>query len=177
MRFFRESAFIKPTNRKNKTMAQRISIQVTDENVAQAKTKLADFRAAFGGQLVALPPDDAKRLFKIGLQRRGLPDDGLACAEANPSILPGTFKIDEQRKDVDSARNLLLIEGLLEQMLKEIRDTRTLCEADGGDWALRVYGHATDALADSPGIKAWVDKLGAYFEKSSRVEPAAPPQP
>jgi hypothetical protein len=158
-------------------MAQRISIQVTDESIAQAKSKLADLRAAFGGQLVALPPDDAKKLFKIGLQRRGLPDDGLACAEANPNVLPGTFKIDEQRKDVNAARKLLVIEGLIEQLLKEVRDTRILCEADGADWALRVYGHASDALADSPGIKVWVDKLGGYFEKSSRAEPPAPTPP
>lgn len=156
-------------------MAQRISIDVTDALVAEAKTKLSELRTIFAGLLVALPPDDAKRLFKIGLQRRGLPDDGLACAEANAVILPGTFKIEEQRKDVRSARNLLLIEGLMEQSLREFRDTRTLCEADGADWALRVYGHATDALPDSPGIKVWVDTLGQYFEKSSRVEtPAAP---
>ncbi len=158
-------------------MAQRISIDVTPALVTQAKTKLADLRGVFGGVLVALPPDDAKRLFKIGLQRRGLPDDGLACAEANPDILPGTFKIAEQRKDVESARNLLLIEGLLEQMLKEIRDTRTLCEADGADWALRVYRHAGDALADTPGIKVWVDTLGQYFEKSTRTEAPAAPTP
>ncbi|MEO5713280.1 MAG: hypothetical protein ABIT37_07310 [Luteolibacter sp.] len=158
-------------------MAQRISIEVTPAIVTQAKTKLADLREVFADLLVALPPDDAKKLFKIGLQRRGLPDHGLACADANPDILPGTFKIAEQRKDVESARNLLVIEGLLEQFLKEIRDTRTLCEADGADWALRVYRHAGDALADSPGIKVWVDTLGQYFEQSSRSETPAPPKP
>jgi len=156
-------------------MAQRISIDVTDATVAEVKTKLADARAVLAEFLVALPPDDAKRLFKIGLQRRGLPEDGLACAEANGDILPGTFKLEEQRKDVRSARSLLALEGAVEQFLKEIRDTRTLCEADGGDWALRVYGHAVDALPDKPGIKVWVDSLGRYFEKSSRTE--APPQP
>ena len=146
---------------------------MTPALVAQAKTKLGEFRAVLGDLLVALPPDDAKKPFKIGLQRRGLPVHGLACSEANPDILPGTFKVAEQRKDVESGRNLLLIEGLLEQVLKEIRDTRTLCEADG---ALRVYRHAGDALADSPGIKAWVDTLGQYFEKSARTEaPVAPP--
>lgn len=158
-------------------MAQRISIEVTPALVAQAKTKLADFRAVLGDLLVALPPEDAKKLFKIGLQRRGLPDHGLACAEANPDILPGTFKIAEQRKDVESGRNLLVIEGLLEQVLKEIRDTRTLCEADGADWALRVYRHAGDALADSPGIKVWVDTLGQYFEKSPKSDPPVVPTP
>ena len=143
--------------------------------MGQAKTKIGELRTIFAGLLVALPPEDAKRLFKIGLQRRGLPDDGLACAESNPVILPGTFKIEEQRKDVRSARNLLLIEGLMEQSLREFRDTRILCEADGADWALRVYGHASDALPDSPGIKVWVDTLGQYFEQSTRPEPPAPP--
>lgn len=141
-------------------MAQRISIDVTDATVAELKTKLAEFRAILTTHLVALPPEEAKRLFKIGLQRRGLPDDGLACAEANGDILPGTFKLDEQRKDVRSGRNLLALEGAVEQLLKEIRDTRMLCEADGGDWALQVYGHAVDALPDKPGIKVWVDTLG-----------------
>jgi hypothetical protein len=151
-------------------MAQRISIDVTDATVAQVKTKLAETRAVLADLLVALPPNDAKRLFKIGMQRRGLPDDGLACAEANGDILPGTYKIEEQRKDVRSGRNLLAMEGAVEQFLKEIRDTRMLCEADGGDWALRVYGHATDAVADKPGIQVWVDALGQYFEKSARAE-------
>ena len=158
-------------------MAQRISIDVTPALLAQAKTKLGEFRAVLGDLLVALPPEDAKKLFQIGLQRRGLPDNGLVCADANPDILPGTFKIAEQRKDVESGRNLLVIEGLLELMLKKIRDTRTLCEAVGADWALRVYRHAGDALGDSPGIKVWVDTLGQYFEKSSRGETPVSPVP
>jgi hypothetical protein len=158
-------------------MAQRISIDVTDALVAQAKTKIDELRTIFAGMLVALPPEDAKRLFKVGLQRRGLPDDGLACAEANPLILPGTFNIAEQRKDVRSARNLSLVEGMVEQSLREFRDTRTLCEADGADWALRVYGHATDALQDSPGIKVWVDRMGQYFEKSGQAVPPITPTP
>jgi hypothetical protein len=156
-------------------MAQRISIDVTDAKVAEVKAKLAETRQLLADLLVALPPEEAKRLFKVGLQRRGLPDDGLACAEANGDILPGTFKIDEQRKDVRSGRNLLIIEGLLEQFLKEVRDTRTLCEADGADWALRVYRHAEEALTDKPGIKAWVDRLAEYFKKSPRT--AEPPEP
>ena len=150
---------------------------MTDAKVAEVKAKLAETRLTLAEVLVALPPDDAKRLFKIGLQRRGLPDDGLACAEANGDILPGTYKIDEQRKDVRSGRNLLVIEGLVEQFLKELRDTRTLCEADGADWALRVYRHAEEALTDKPGIKAWVDKLGEYFEKSARAEEPEAPKP
>lgn len=158
-------------------MAQRISIDVTDATVAELKTKLAEVRAILATHLVALPPEEAKRLFKIGLQRRGLPDDGLACAESNSDILPGTFKLDEQRKDVRSGRNLLALEGAVEQFLKEIRDTRMLCEADGGDWALRVYGHAVDALPDKPGIKVWVDTLGQYFEKFARAEVPVGPTP
>ncbi len=158
-------------------MSQRISIDVTDALVAQMKTKLGDARAVMADLLVALPPADARRLFKIGLQRRGLPDDGLACADANPDILTGTFKIDEQRKDVRSARNLLLLEGLVEQLLKEIRDTRTLCEADGADWALKVYRLADEALPDKPGIKVWVDTLGKYFEKSGKTETPDTPIP
>ena len=53
----------------------------------------------------------------------------------------------------------------------------SLCEADGADWALRVYRHAEEALTDKPGIKAWVDKLGEYFEKSSRAEEPAVSKP
>lgn len=157
-------------------MAQRISIDVTDAEVAELKAKIAEARAVLAAFLTVLPPEEAKKLFKIGLQRRGLPDHGLACAESNPEILPGTYKLDEQRKDVRSARNLLAIEGAVEQLLKEIRDTRMLCEADGGDWALRVYGHAVDALVDKPGIKVWVDTLGQYFEKGPRAETPSPPQ-
>lgn len=102
-------------------MAQRISIGVTDATVAELKTKLAEVRAILPAHLVALPLEEAKRLFKIGLQRRGLPDDGLVCAEANGDILPGTFKLDEQCKDVRSGRNLLALEGAVEQFLKETR--------------------------------------------------------
>ncbi len=158
-------------------MAQRISIDVTDALLTQTKTKFAEARAGLAELLVALPPQEAKGLFKIGLQRRGLPDHGLACAEANPDILPGTYKIEEQRKDVRSARNLLLLEGVVEQFLKEIRDTRILCEADGADWSLKVYRLADEALSDKPGIKVWVDTLGKYFERSGKSETPGTPTP
>jgi hypothetical protein len=155
-------------------MSQRISIDVTDALVASYKAKLQEAHAILNDLLVALPPEEAKRLFKIGLQRRGLPEDGLACAEANPDIMAGTYKAEEHRKDVRSGRNLGTLEGLLEQELKQVRDTRTLCESDGADWALKVYRNAVEALPEKPGIKAWVDTLGAYFERGPQPDDPAP---
>ena len=133
-------------------MQNLVSIQYTDEEIAQMDTALNTLRVLFS-RMIALQPDERRELTKLGPKSQAFSDQALAVLLANPQIVPPSLDLAEAQVDkrtLDQLRpRLLVLRQLLERaddtemalgsdLMSVARDGYALLEVAGKDAALKA---------------------------------------
>ena len=75
-------------------MQNLVSIQYTDEEIAQMDAALNTLRVLFS-RMIALQPDERRELTKLGPKSQAFCDQALAVLLANPQIVPPSLEVLE----------------------------------------------------------------------------------
>lgn len=133
-------------------MQNLVSIQYTDEELAQMDAALNTLRVLFS-RMIALQPDERRELTKLGPKSQAFCDQALAVLLANPQIVPPSLDLAEAQVDkrtLDQLRpRLLVLRQLLERaddtemalgsdLMSVARDGYALLEVAGKDAALKA---------------------------------------
>lgn len=133
-------------------MQNLVSIQYTDEEIAQMDAALNTLRVLFS-RMIALQPDERRELTKLGPKSQAFCDQALAVLLANPQIVPPSLNLAEAQVDkrtLDQLRpRLLVLRQLLERaddtemalgsdLMSVARDGYALLEVAGKDAALKA---------------------------------------
>lgn len=133
-------------------MQNLVSIQYTDEELAQMDAALNTLRVLFS-RMIALQPDERRELTKLGPKSQAFCDQALAVLLANPQIVPPSLNLAEAQVDkrtLDQLRpRLLVLRQLLERaddtemalgsdLMSVARDGYALLEVAGKDAALKA---------------------------------------
>jgi hypothetical protein len=133
-------------------MQNLVSIQYTDEEIAQMDAALNTLRVLFS-RMIALQPDERRELTKLGPKSQAFCDQALAVLLANPQIVPPSLDLAEAQVDkrtLDQLRpRLLILRQLLERaddtemalgsdLMSVARDGYALLEVAGKDAALKA---------------------------------------
>jgi hypothetical protein len=122
--------------------------------------------------LVALTPDERKRLRSVHRQNRLFVEDTLAVFAEVEGLMPGYVSEEAMRKDFALHEALSDVEVQLEGLLALVRSTRMLAGAEALSMALATYQFVKVAAdAGLPGAAPVRARLSARFAGQGRQEP------
>jgi hypothetical protein len=149
-----------------------ISLDLTDAQLIAAADALAALGAALGG-LIALDPDEARSLVKMGPKSEAFVRQTLNVLGQNPQIVPPSLELPNAQADqvaLDRLRPLLI---RLSRLAERGNDTETALGSDMMDVALQGYA-LLKVAGRQQGLDALRQELGSRFARSRR---AATPSP
>ena len=149
-------------------MQNLVSIQYTDEEIAQMDAALNTLRVLFS-RMIALQPDERRELTKLGPKSQAFCDQALAVLLANPQIVPPSLDLAEAQVDkrtLDQLRPRLLIQR---QLLERADDTEMALGSDLMSVARDGYALLEVAGKDAA-LKAARKELSARYARRRAVK-------
>lgn len=154
-------------------LENKLSITVTDAQIAAARKALADFRVALPF-LISLSASERKLLPKIGSGSEYFVTGGLEAAASNPEFMPPYVNIPELQKDAAAYAQLAPLAVEAEQILGLLSDTTMTVGSEAYVSVLAYYGSLKNAAKHGvAGAKPLFDKLKQRFQQTP--PPPAPP--
>ena len=149
-------------------MQNLVSIQYTEEELAQMDAALNTLRVLFS-RMIALQPDERRELTKLGPKSQAFCDQALAVLLANPQIVPPSLNLAEAQVDkrtLDQLRPRLLV---LRQLLERADDTEMALGSDLMSVARDGYALLEVAGKDAA-LKAARKELSARYARRRAVK-------
>jgi hypothetical protein len=126
--------------------------------------------------LIDLSPEERKSLPKMGDRSRAFVSQALEVATQNADILPGSFDVEEMRKDVALISALTPIMTALAQLQELVEDTFTGVGSDAYTSALLVYQYARTS-GKGAALDSSLDAMSQRFARKAAKAPAQPATP
>lgn len=154
----------------------RISISLSEADVAEIAEAIATLSAKFQPFLIALEANDKKALAKIGEKSLSFVDKSVQYAANNPEFLPNFIDSAELKKDYEAYSVLNGFLRPLAQIVKNLDDTATLCGSEAIQACFTYYNSVRQAKKMGvPNASAIYEDLSQRFEaQKARKTPAEP---
>ena len=155
-------------------MAQNmVSTHLSNEQWAAVDAALDQLDAALQPLLVALAPDQRRRVVRMGDGSEAFVRKALDVVTQNVGLMPRNFDLEEMRRDVDSHDALNTRFVRLTRLMEKVRDTDTALGSDAMIAALQGYQFLKSA-GTGEGVDALKALLGERFTGQSRRSVEAP---
>ena len=154
-------------------LENKLSITITDAQIAAARQALADFKTALPF-LISLSNAERKTLPKISSGSEFFVSDGLEAAATNPEFMPPYVDIAELQRDGTAYAKLAPLAVEAEQILGLLNDTTITLGSEAYVAVLAYYGSLKNASKHGvAGAKAIYDKLKLRFQNNGPAKPPA----
>jgi len=153
-------------------LENKIDVVVTDEN----KTAVANAVQAVHDALpflLDLTPDERRKMLVLGDRSVAFVNKALELADLNSDFLPGSFNVEEMRKDVNLYNDLRAIRASIVSLQELMEDTIMQAGNEAYSAALVVYHYAKSTRMHAEGLDELVDEMSKRFHRKSKkiVEP------
>ena len=148
--------------------SNRIDATFTSEQREKAKAALASLAESLPF-LIDLRSDERTTMLKFGEKNRSFVVKALAIAEAQPEILPGSFRLGEFRADVALVESLYAVRHAIETLSRKVDDTYFAAGSEAYAAALLVYQYAKVHNVASGALEETLDDLGRRFARKART--------
>jgi hypothetical protein len=150
----------------------RISITIPPADLQAVQQALANIQAILAPYVVAMTPEDRKKILKMGDSSEPFVSKVMDYAISDPQFLPPYMQVAEMKKDWEAVVNLLPVFRVLQQLDDNLSDTVMLAGSEAYEAALAYYGSVKMAAnMNIPGAKAIYDDLKKRFEGQGRRRP------
>lgn len=123
----------------------RISIKITPAEVATVQAAIATIKTTLAPYLVALTPDERRRLPKMSDGSLPFVQKALDYAQNNSVFVPAYIDVPELAVDVAATEILLDMERPMEQLTALLSDTIMLCGSEAYIASLGFYNSVKQA--------------------------------
>ncbi len=148
-------------------LENKIDAVVTEDNKTAVANAVQAVRDALPF-LLDLTPDERRNMAKLGDKSVAFVTKALELANQNSDFLPGSFNIEEMRKDVNLYNDLHAIRGSIVQLQELLEDSIMQAGNEAYSAALVVYHYAKSTRMHSEGLDALVDEMSKRFVKKSQ---------
>jgi len=126
--------------------------------------------------LISMDSKQRQAALKIGDSRVAFVENAVHAAQNNPGLFPAAFNVQGFADKVTFKSQLDDFFGVLDQLHRDVADTRLQSNGDVMNQALEVKQHVALAAKRNPGLKSIADQLAESFRitKSNKApQPAA----
>ena len=149
-----------------------ISLELTDAQLTAAADALTALETALGG-LIALDPDEARSLVKMGAKSETFVRQTLNILGQNPQIVPPSLELPNAQADQIALDRLRPILIRLARLAERGNDTETALGSDMMDVALQGYA-LLKVSGRQQGLDSLRQELGSRFARSRRAAETVP---
>jgi hypothetical protein len=143
----------------------RISISLSQTDVDAINQAIAVLAEKFQPILIALEADDKRSLAKLGEKSVSFVEKSVQYAESNREFLPQFVDAVEMKKDFQAFNVLNGFLRPLQQIVKNLDDSATLCGSESILASLTYYNSVKQAVKMGvPNASAIYDDLSQRFE-------------
>src|SRR5690349_8644184 len=146
----------------------RISIHIAAEDMQQVMDAIKLISDVMGKYVVALTPDERRKLPKMSDGTTTFVKKALDYATTNPNLLPSFLNLAEFRIDIEATDTLVQLQRPLDQVSSNLNDTIMLSGSEAYRSALAFYNNVKQAAKlNVAGAKTIAEDLRIRFEKAS----------
>lgn len=156
----------------------RISIELSAGEIAKINEAIQVLTDTLQPVLIALDADDKRSLAKLGERSISFVEKSAQYAETDAEFLPSFVDAGEMKKDWQAFRTLNDLLRPLQQIVRNLDDTATLCGSDAYLAALAYYNSVRlAAKMNVPKAATVSDDLSQRFEaqRANKPKPPVPP--
>ncbi len=148
-------------------------------NLISGEVKPEDKKAALGDLKkhqetfnfgVSLTPAERSAMPSLGDHRTAYVQKCISIAESRPEILPGTFQVDELKKDYQLAKDLEVLAMEAKNLVETLTDNQIVAGAETYKAALMVKKYLEAANDNDPSYDNMVKELEDFFQKAKKEE-------
>ena len=153
----------------------RVSISLTQADIDAINAAIAVLAERFQPILIALEAEDKRNLAKLGEKSVSFVEKTVQYADSNREFLPAFIDLAEMKRDFQAFNALNAFLRPLQQIVKNLDDTATLCGSEAVLAGLTYYNSVKQAVKMSvPNASAIYDDLSQRFEaqKARKLKPA-----
>ncbi|WP_113926143.1 hypothetical protein [Cognataquiflexum aquatile] len=151
-----------------------ISIQIPEADLTVVRDALALIQTTLAPYLIALTPEDRKKLPKMGDGSEPFVAKVMDYAVTDPQFLPAYIQIAEMKKDWDVVTGLLPIFRIVQQLDSNLSDTVMLSGSEVYDASLKYYKSVKMAVKmNVPNAKTIADDLSKRFANNGKRDKVA----
>lgn len=156
-------------------LENKLSITITDAQVAAGRKAIADFKAAFPF-LLSLSDNERQSLPKITSQSAFFVSNGLDAATSNPEFMPPYVSKAELQLDFAAYSKLAPLLSEFDQLNSQMTDTTIVLGSEAYVAMLSYYNTLKNATRHGvAGAKAIYEKLKLRFQQNvTAPKPANP---
>jgi len=127
---------------------------------------IGDIVSTFKPYLIALTPEERKRIPKMSDATLPFVQKALDYASTNPSFVPAYIDVSELKVDMVAANTLMEVQRPLAQIAQSLDDTMMLCGSEAYIAALAFYNSVKQAAKlKVPGAESIYEDLSTRFAK------------
>lgn len=144
-----------------------ISATVSPEDKADILQKLKDIKEKLNF-LISLQPDEIKSLIKMGNSYLPFVDKAHEAVTAHPEIMPGTFDLEEFKRDYSLTKDLIPIMNEVNALAEGLQNTMMAVRSDAMNSSLEIYGAVKSNVDRIPGLNVTAGEMSDFFKKAKR---------
>jgi hypothetical protein len=150
-------------------MDNSISITIPPADLQAVKDMLATINGLLAPYLIALTPEDRRKLLKMGDGSEPFVSKVMDYAVSDPQFLPPFVQIAELKKDWDAVAALLPIFRTVQQLENNLSDTVMLTGSEAFEGSLSYYNSVKlGAKMNVPNAKTIYEDLSKRFEAQGK---------
>ncbi len=142
----------------------RISIEITQEQVTLFLTEVTKLKNMLPAGLVTLTPEERHSYAKMGDKTIAFVEKALDYGRLYPNLVPAYINLIELEKDIKAVRTLLTYLHSIEEMYARLDDSILLAGSEAYTAALTIYASVKEAAKRNvAGAKIASDELKQRF--------------
>jgi hypothetical protein len=150
-------------------MDNSISITIPPSDLQIVKDALATIQTTLEPYLIALTPEDRRKLLKMGDGSEPFVAKVMDYAVSDPQFLPPYVQFAEMKKDWEAVTGLLPIFRTVQQLENNLSDTVMLTGSETFDASLSYYNSVKMAAKmNVPNAKTIYEDLSKRFEAQGK---------
>lgn len=150
-------------------MENSISITIPPQDLQAVKDMLATIQGILEPYLIALTPEDRRRLLKMGDGSEPFVAKVMDYAVTDPQFLPPFVPLAEMNKDWEAVSGLLPIFRMVQQLQSNLSDTVMLTGSEAFEASLSYYNSVKMAARmNVPNAKTIYEDLSKRWEAQGR---------
>lgn len=153
----------------------KIAVAIPDADYAQAVQLLNDLETLLTPYLIALTPDERRKIPKAGDKTTPFVEKALEYAAQKPALKPGFIDLTEWEKDNKARIQVSKLLRICEQLASNMDDTAMTCGSDAYTSALGFYNNIKQASKmNVPDAKSIQEDLSRRFPGRIRSKSKPP---
>jgi hypothetical protein len=149
-------------------MAQNlVSASLAEEKAAGILKKIKEVRNDLDF-LVSLSPEEMQGLVKTGNNFMPFVEKAYNVICSHPEIMPGTFDIEEFKRDYHLSKDLIPIVNESAALTEGLQNTHTAVKSDSMTGSLEIYSAVKASKDKIPGLNVVADEMSEFFKKNKK---------